>query len=176
MLFLWTFYLSKESWQKKIHIDNTTNNWRLQSWLLKMQLFHHRNKTAYSNIYKNIYIFFYNIHNIIFTVYWSNKCSLGEHKKCFTKSFNKYYRHFNGSVCQTCSKVAPQTNVIGEEVSREALGSIAKRGVIMCISSKDEQSSSQQHRRMQVTWVPLSLRIVLQHTTNIIKLLHQIWN
>lgn len=47
-----------------------------------------------------------------------------------------------------------QTYVISKEVSRKALGSIAKRGVIMGISSKDEQSSSQQHRWMQVSWVP----------------------
>lgn len=35
-----------------------------------------------------------------------------------------------------------QTNVISQEIRREALGPIAQRGVIMGISSKDEQSSS----------------------------------
>lgn len=42
------------------------------------------------------------------------------------------------------------TNVIGKKVSRETLGPIAERCVIVCVAPKDEQGAAEEHSWVHV--------------------------
>lgn len=37
------------------------------------------------------------------------------------------------------------TNVIGKKVSRETLGPVAERCVVVCVATKDEQGAAEEH-------------------------------
>lgn len=43
------------------------------------------------------------------------------------------------------------TNVIGEEVGGETFGPVTERGVIMSVSTKHQQNSTDQHSRVEVS-------------------------
>ncbi len=69
-------------------------HWRLQKWLLKNQLCHHRNKLLRFKIYSNrtIVLNYNNISQLILFLQFcrSNKYSLDEHKRLASKTFKKH--------------------------------------------------------------------------------------
>lgn len=50
----------------------------------------------------------------------------------------------------TMTRIVSRTDVIGEEVSREAFGAVAERRVVVCVATKDEQRAAEEHSGVQV--------------------------
>lgn len=71
-----------------------------------------------------------------------------KHKRVFNKHCHRFAH--KSTVEVTVTRTVSPTDVVGEEVGREAFGAVAERRVVVRVATKDEQRAAEEHSGVQV--------------------------